>query len=184
MSKNYTEKILSELYTFLEGVKGTEYNDICEAIENANHIFLAGIGRTGYIMRCFAMRLAQLGFRVYWIGDSNTCSARVGDLLILGSGSGETEGLINYIKKAVSLKMKKIVFTTNPQSTLAGHADVLKVLKADTKYQTIRNKKSVQPMGSLFEEALLITLEAIVLDLMERNHITEEYIQKKHANLE
>ena len=110
MSKNYTEKILSELYTFLEGVKGTGYNDICEAIENADHIFLAGIGRTGYIMRCFAMRLAQLGFRVYWIGDSNTCSARVGDLLILGSGSGETEGLINYIKKAVFSKLSFFVW--------------------------------------------------------------------------
>ncbi len=184
MSKNYTEKILSELYDFMEGVKETEYKEICEAIEKADHIFLAGIGRTGYIMRCFAMRLAQSGFRVYWIGDSNTCSAQTGDLLILGSGSGETEGLVGYIKKAVSLGMKKIVFTTNPHSTLAGYADLLKVLKADAKYQSAGNKKSVQPMGSLFEEVLLIILEAIVLELMERNHITEEYMREKHANLE
>lgn len=184
MYRNYINEILSELCDFLCGENVDGHKDICSAIENANNIFIAGVGRTGYIMRCFSMRLAQAGFRVYWIGDCNTCSAKEGDLLILGSGSGETDALVAYIKKAARLKIKKIVFTTDPQSTLGNSADFICVLKADAKYQTLDTKNSIQPMGSLFEEALLITLESIFLELMERNQITEEYLRIKHANFE
>lgn len=43
------------------------------------------------IMRTFAMRLMQIGFRSYVVFDTNTPAIEAGDLLIAGSGSGTTE---------------------------------------------------------------------------------------------
>jgi len=39
-------------------------------------------------------------------------------------------------------------------------------------------------MGSLFEEALFISLEALVIQLMEKRGISEKELKKRHANFE
>ena len=44
--------------------------------------------------------------------------------------------------------------------------------------------KSVQPMGSLFEQGLLLVLDAVILILMERLRLTSEEMYDRHARLE
>lgn len=184
MLENYVKKILEELYNSMNTEEVEDYSDVCRMIEMSDRIFLAGAGRTGYIMRCFSMRLMQAGFQVYWIGDNNTCSAREGDLLIIGSGSGETGSLCVFAEKAAALHVKRIVFTARKMSRLGRVAELTKILNADIKYDSDGEKLSIQPMGTLFEEKLFIVLEAVVLKLMERNHIEEKDMQQRHANLE
>ena len=41
-----------------------------QSICQARHIFVAGMGRSGYMMRAFAMRLMQMGLLVYMVGDT------------------------------------------------------------------------------------------------------------------
>jgi 6-phospho-3-hexuloisomerase len=43
---------------------------------------------------------------------------------------------------------------------------------------------SIQPARSLFEQALLLYLDSIVLSLMESMRISERKIERRHANLE
>jgi 6-phospho-3-hexuloisomerase len=43
---------------------------------------------------------------------------------------------------------------------------------------------SVQPMGNLFEQALLITFDMIIMILRDRQGITLEEMEKMHRNLE
>ena len=66
------------------------------------------------------------------------------------------------------------------------HADaaVAVVIHEDAKFKEDTEKKSVQPMGSLFEEALFISLEALVIQLMEKRGISEKELKKRHANFE
>ena len=135
-------------------------------------------------MKGFTMRLEQAGYEAYWIGDTNTPAAGKGDLLILGSGSGETETLKVYAKKAKELQIPIIVFTTCRESSLHADAAVAVVIHADAKFKEDTEKKSVQPMGSLFEEALFISLEALVIQLMEKRGISEKELKKRHANFE
>lgn len=184
MFAGYTERILEELISCMRESERTDFSDVCSLIDRADRIFLSGVGRTGYIMRCFSMRLAQAGYDAYWIGNVNTPSAHSGDLLILGSGSGETGTLREYASKAKRLGVSQILFTIHPQSSLGGMADQIIEIKASSKYASGKEKQSFQPMGALFEEALLITTEGIVLELMEKNQISESEMQKRHANLE
>jgi len=43
---------------------------------------------------------------------------------------------------------------------------------------------SVQPMGNLFEQVLLIAFDMIVMILRDRIGITPEEMEKRHRNLE
>ena len=45
-------------------------------------------------------------------------------------------------------------------------------------------KTSVLPMGSLFEQSLLIFLDILVMRLMERQKIVSATMFERHANLE
>lgn len=184
MFAGYTRKILEELWACMEAGQRRDYADVCSLVEKAPRIFVGGAGRTGYVMQCFSMRLAQAGFEAYWIGDNNTPSAGKGDLLILGSGSGETGRLKGYAKKAGEIGMKLAVFTAGEKSFVAEKADVTVLLKAFSKYEETEKKNSIQPMGALFEEALFLSAEAVILELMERNGISEAFMQDRHANLE
>jgi 6-phospho-3-hexuloisomerase len=44
--------------------------------------------------------------------------------------------------------------------------------------------KSVQPLGTLFEQALLILNDLIILDLMQRMDVDAAQMAERHANLE
>jgi 6-phospho-3-hexuloisomerase len=43
---------------------------------------------------------------------------------------------------------------------------------------------SAQPMGSLFEQALLLVLDALVMEVMDRKGLSSDVMFQKHANLE
>jgi 6-phospho-3-hexuloisomerase len=43
---------------------------------------------------------------------------------------------------------------------------------------------SVQPMGNLFEQALFITFDAIVMTLRDRKGVTPQEMEARHRNLE
>ncbi len=118
MYTKYISEILQELQECLSSGSTAEFAMIGQLIDQAEKIFVAGMGRTGYVMKGFTMRLEQAGYEAYWIGDTNTPAAGKGDLLILGSGSGETETLKVYAKKAKELQIPIIVFTTCRESSL------------------------------------------------------------------
>ena len=150
MLKEHLKVIVKELQEACDGYDETNDAPIIESIMHSGKIFIAGAGRTGYIMRCFAMRLIHLGFCAYVIGDTEMIAAKSGDLLLIGSGSGETKTLRVYMEKAKQLGMKTVVFTCNRESALAREAKFSCVIRAQSKFQD--GRISVQPMGSLFEQ--------------------------------
>ena len=102
-------------------------------------------------------------------------------MLVAGSGSGETEGLVRQAQKAKRAGAKLAVLTTAPESTLAAMADAVAMVPAPTKE---RAGGSVLPMGSLFDEGLLLACDWLVAHLMEQCGITEAGMKARHANLE
>ena len=77
-------------------------------------------------MRALGTRLMHLGKTVYVVGESTTPSIQAGELLILGSGSGQTSTLLAIAQKAKHQGAKILLFTTNPSSPLANLADQLR----------------------------------------------------------
>lgn len=182
-TNEFAAKIVDELKFSVQQMPDSSGDRLADAILKANRIFIAGAGRSGLMMKAFAMRLMHLGFRVYVIGETVTPGVEEGDLLLIGSGSGETRTLIGMADKAKSLRALVAVLTTQPQSSIAVLSDIVLPLTGAPKDQA-DSKLTIQPMGSLFEQTLLLFLDAVILRLMSRIEQTSTTMYGKHANLE
>lgn len=181
----YAEMILNELNTTLHSIGHEESNAFQEEILKANEIYLAGAGRSGLMMKCFAMRLMHLGLKAFVVGETTTPNIGNGDCLIIGSGSGETESLVVMAKKAKKLGAKLLLITIDDQSSIAKLADVVIVIAAPSpKTKKENNVSSIQPMGSLFEQSLLLSLDTVILGLMSKMKKNSDNMFSRHANLE
>ena len=69
-------------------------------------MFVTGAGRSGLMGKSFAMRMMHMGIDAYVIGETVTSTFTQDDLLIIGSGSGETKSLIPIAQKQKNLEEK------------------------------------------------------------------------------
>jgi 6-phospho-3-hexuloisomerase len=184
--KTNTKNILLELLSNLEKVDEKELEDFAEAILNAKHIFLAGAGRSGLAIRAFSNRLMQLGLKVSVIGDITTTSAVKDDLLIIGSGSGETQSLVVMAHKAKKNDVKIALNTISPESSIGKLADFKFILPGASPKVEDENFKgiSIQPMGSSYEQLSFIIYDAVIMYLMNKLGETVDTMFPRHANLE
>ena len=172
--KNYS-LVTGELSSLADRIDQAEFDKLIDFITTAGHIFLAGAGRSGQMINAFANRLMHLGLDVSVLGEISSPHSHPNDLMIVGSGSGETLRLINQVQIAKKNGVRIALITTAPNSTLAGLADCV---------LTIPAASSVQPMGSLFEQASLLTYDSIVLTLMENLNETSLTMKQRHADIE
>jgi 6-phospho-3-hexuloisomerase len=180
------EQILAEVTACVRQVSAESLAQAGMRIETAPRIFVYGAGRSGLCMRALGMRLMHLGKTVYVVGETTTPSIGAEDLLILGSGSGRTAGLLLLAEKARSRNCKILVFTTAATSPLAELSDNCVVIPAPslTAGGQARVLLSVQPLGTLFEQSLLILCDSIIFALMQRLGIDTAQMLERHANLE
>ncbi|WP_458107771.1 6-phospho-3-hexuloisomerase [Arthrobacter sp. R3-55] len=152
-------------------------------IRAAERVFLAGAGRSGLVLRMAAMRLMHLGLTVHVAGDTTTPAIAPGDLLLVASGSGTTSGVVKAAETAITAGADVAAVTTNPESPLAGLADVLVIIPAAQKTDHGSNL-SRQYSGSLFEQSLFLATEAVFQTLWENTDEPAEQLWLRHANLE
>jgi 6-phospho-3-hexuloisomerase len=177
--------VLAELEQTLGRVDAESVERMVGFLEQARTIFIAGAGRSGLMIRSFAMRLAHLGRSVQVVGDVTTRGMAPGDVLLVASGSGETRGILALAQSAVEKGGKVGVITIFPESSLSKLAECVVVIPAPTpKIRRASPGTSIQPMGTLFEQSLLIALDVMVMMLMEKLGQTSEQMFKRHANLE
>jgi 6-phospho-3-hexuloisomerase len=139
------------------------------------------------MIRSLAVRLMQLGFNAYVVGETVTPAIEPGDLLIIGSGSGETGTLVTIGNKAKKIGVKLAVITIYPDSSLGRLADIaVQITAATTKSDKDSGVKSFQPGANLFEQSLLLLCDAISIRIIGVNRIEESNakLMKLHANLE
>lgn len=166
--------ILSELTEALPGEE-ENFEKLAAALDSAPQIFVTAAGRSLLMVKAFAMRLMHLGYPVHVTGDVTTPALRKGDLLLAASGSGETAGILRTVIKAKDLGAVTALITANPGSSIAREAELVIGLPA---------QKSSQPGASLFEQELLITLDAFIAELMRTKELPPETVYSRHANLE
>jgi len=175
--------ITAELSAMLHLINPAEVDALREAIRRAKRVFITGKGRSGLQMRAFAMRLMHMGFTVHVVDEVTTPAITTDDLLIVGSGSGGTASLVQYVARAKAVGAGIALLTTAPQSPIGTQAElVVQIPAASPKISSAGG--SIQPMANLFEQALLITLDIIVMQLMDELNLTSEQMFTRHANLE
>lgn len=184
--KEKTEAILEELTGNLQYLDDAQLERLVDEILHANRIFTAGAGRSGVAVRAFTNRLMHLGLTVSNVGEICTPHTKPGDLLLIGSGSGETESLTAMARKAKAGNIKIALITMDFGSTIGQMADVVVVLPGVS--PKLRNSgidiKSIQPMGSAFEQMSFLVYDGIVLELMDCTGETSETMFERHTELE
>lgn len=185
MTNNYSiDTIITELQAAADQVVDEQLEQLAEVIIDSGRIFVAGAGRSGLMMRAFAMRLMHLGLDVYVVGETVTRSIDKGDLLLIGTGSGETRSLIPMAEKARSLEANVATLTLSSTSTIGRLADNIVQLPGVPKNQLDQEASTIQPMGSLFEQVLLLVCDTIILKLMHKQTSSGRTMYGNHANLE
>ncbi len=180
--KYYTEAVLDEIKDCLMKITKPEIEALTGQIDPDIRIFCDAAGRSRLQMEGFAMRLAQMGFKVYIVGEPTAPAIEAGDVLVTASASGETPVLVQHSRKAKEIGAKRLLITASPESSLGLMSDSMLILHAQSKTDT--RKVSMQPMGSLFEQCLMLIFDIIVLCLMDKYGISGEDMYEHHANLE
>ena len=182
---DYYPTVLREIEETLGDIDQTKITYFLKQIMDAQRVFIVGVGRTGLVMRCFAMRLMHLGIKVQILGEITTTAVSKNDLLLIGSGSGETGSLVSIATKAHNLGVHILLITINPDSSIGNLAQAcLKIPAPSPKLSNKHEKTSIQPMGSLFEQTLLLTLECITGMIMQEKKMDSDSMFMNHANLE
>jgi 6-phospho-3-hexuloisomerase len=185
MFQEYMQQVLAELAATASELVEDEPMALLGKIEAANRIFIAGVGRSGLIMRGFAMRLMHLGLPVHVVGHVTTPAIGQGDLLIIGSGSGATPSLLAHASRARQEGAGIVLITTTAYSPIGQLADLRLVIPAPTpKAPQASLQSSIQPMASLFEQTMLVMLDTLSILLMARLGVDDQVAFTRHANLE
>lgn len=183
-TRQYANEIVNELTRTVDQIAEAEAEQLVTRILESKKIFVAGAGRSGLMVRAFAMRLMHMGLRAYVVGETVTPNFEKDDLLIIGSGSGETKSLVSMATKAKSIGGAVAAVTIFPESTIGQLADLVITLPGSPKDQADSGTKTIQPMGSLFEQTLLLFYDAVILRLMEKMGWDSQAMFGRHANLE
>ncbi|WP_419882962.1 6-phospho-3-hexuloisomerase [Peribacillus sp. B-H-3] len=180
----YFQTIVDELNRSAAQLPDEEAEQLVNKILESKKIFAAGAGRSGFMAKSFVMRMMHMGLDGYVVGETVTPNFEKGDLIIIGSGSGETKSLLSLAEKAKSIGGTIAAVTISPDSSIASLADIVIKLPGSPKDKTNEDKTTIQPMGSLFEQTLLLFFDAVILRFMEKKGLNTTTMYGRHANLE
>lgn len=195
--KAAAEEIITGIRSSMEELNMREVERLIHLLLDAKDkkIFIVGIGRSGFVARAFALRMMNLGFDVYFLGETITPAAEKGDLLIAISGTGATKMVLTAGTTAKDIGATVIALTSFSESPLGRMADHIVTIKGRTKTgwpkeedylarQLMGEREPLTPLGSVFENNCMVFLDSLVVELMHRMGRTEEDLKRRHATIE
>lgn len=193
--KAAADEILAAAREAISALDPDQIEKMIQLILNAKDkkIFVVGIGRSGFVGRAFALRLMNLGFSVYFLGETITPAATNEDLIIALSGSGVTKMVLTASATAKEIGAKVVAVTSYPDSPLGKIADHVVLVKGRTKIaheedylarQILGEREPLSPLGSIFENNCMLFLDSLIVEIMHRLGKTEEEVRRRHATIE
>lgn len=177
-------KALDELHSVLVAVDKTQEANALDLIAASRRIALYGVGREGLQIKGFAMRLFHLGLHAHVVGDMSVPHLGDGDLLIVSAGPGDFSTVSALIGVAKAAGAKTLCVTAEPDGAAPRAADAILAIPAQTMASDTTVPSSVLPMGSLYEGALYLLFEVLILKLRKRLAVDAASMRLRHTNLE
>lgn len=178
------QRIVGEVAATMDSVSPAAVDSLVSAIRDADRVFFTGVGRVLLSLEAVAKRLAHLGVNTVVVGQITEPAITDADLLIVGSGSGESAIPLAIARKAKQFDAKVAHVGSNPDSSMREFADHFVRIPVQTKLGLDGEVASIQPMTSLFEQCLLLLGDTIALMLIEKEAIDMHTLWRCHANLE
>lgn len=177
--------VIGEIQSALLAADASGIEKLTGDIFSAEKVFLIGVGRVMLSLEAFAKRLSHLGVSAHCVGDITEPAITERDILIVGSGSGESIVPLAIAKKARELGAGKIIHIgSNPDSSMKKYADYMVRIPVRTRLYLEDEIDSKQIMTSLFEQTLLILGDVIALIAVDGRDIDLKSLWHAHANLE
>ena len=176
--------ILSEIETGCAHIDAEAAAALTKEIISAEKVFLIGVGRVLLSLEAFCKRLNHLGIQTVCVGmlDEPACTPK--DLLIVGSGSGETAIPLAIAKIAKKHGARVAHIGSNPQSSIKEFTDVFVRIPVKTKLNLPDEIQSDQIMSSMFEQTLYVLCDSICMMIADQKHLMIHELWQYHANLE
>ncbi len=183
-SHEHPERLIAdEIRAAVEEVREADLDALVEAIASAGKTFVYGAGRSGFMMQAFAMRLGHLGLNAWVVGETTTPAIGHGDLLIIGSGSGQTKTTLAIVEAACARGAKTACLTAHAESPIAQFSDLVVLIPSPVTKVDL-DRPSQQPVGSLFEQCLLVLGDGMVMRLATRLGTNQDEMRARHTKLE
>ena len=181
---NYT-MILDEIHNAMEAVDEKQVESFIDMLLSAEKVFVVGAGRTILSLQAFAKRLNHIGIKTWFVGEINEPAITDRDLLVVGSGSGESVFPVAIANAARKYNARIVHIGSNPKSPLTPITNLFVRIPAKTKLNLADETNSKQIMSSLFEQCLYIFGDAVALEIARRKDISNiKTLWQYHANLE
>lgn len=177
-------QVLDELSRSLAMVSDESADAVAERLIKARKVFVIGVGRVMIMLQAFVKRLNHLGIEAFYVGEINEPAITDEDVLIIASGSGESVVPVAIGKVAQKFHPTIVYIGSNMSSTAANMADLTLRIPCKTKLNLPDELDSAQPMSSLFEQSLLLTLDSLAFVIVQKKNLVIKDLWQKHANLE
>lgn len=175
---------VGELDSVFKRMDDSHIRPLTEAVKSHKRIFTVGAGREGLSTKSFAMRLTHLGKESHWIWDDTTPGIGGSDLLVAACGSGNVDHVCRVIEKARAAGADIALVTAGDGGAAASMADIVTVLPAQAFKAQGDFVATRQPMGNLFEQALYILFDLVVMLAARELGIPPEAMEQRHRNVE
>lgn len=178
------EMVMKELTDVFGMMNDSSIREMIEAIKTHKIIFTDGAGREGLATKAFAMRLTHLGKESHWIWEDTTPAMGPEDLLIAACGPGHIDTIDQVIRYAKTHGTKVITISASESGYSWDEADVKVKLPAAAYRAEGEFVETKQTMGNLFEQALFILYDIVVMMAAEEMEISDEAMVARHRNVE
>ncbi len=177
------QQVAQEIGDVLQGIESAQIDRYIAELQAAETVFFVGVGRVLLALETAVKRLNHLGIRAYTVGALNEPPMGANDLLVVGSGSGESIYPRHIAQCAKAYDARIVHLTSNPASSIAQLADVVVDFHCGSK-ASIGAVSSIQPMTTLFEQSLVVFGDIVCLQIMTERGLSFADVSRNHANLE
>ena len=175
---------VAEMAAVIQRIDEESVKRMVDAIDAARHVSVFGCGREGLQIRGLAMRLFHLGRSVSVVGDMTTPVIGKGDLFLLTAGPGHLATALALAGVARNAGARVMTITAEPAGKVPALSDDVILVPAQTMASDRGQHVSLLPMGSLYEGALFLLFEIVVLQLKKKLGISDQAMRANHTNLE
>jgi 6-phospho-3-hexuloisomerase len=162
-----------EVGVVLERIPAGAAATLGRAVRRARRVYLLGRGRTGLIAETFGVRLAQMGIETHLAGSPMATAIGRGDLLLACSSTGWGAEWARLARR----RGARVAALVGARARFPRGADPR--IRIDA---VARRGGPPLLLGSLFEQALLLFLDAVAAWLMEDLGLTEAHLWRRHTD--
>ena len=178
------DSVIDELVRTLHSIDAGETEQMVEMILSARKVFFIGVGRVMLSLQAIAKRWAHLGIDTHLVGEITEPAFTNEDILIVGSGSGNSLFPVAIAGKAHGIGAKIIHIGSNRNGNVGKYSSLMVRIPVRTKEYLQDELDSIQPMSSLFEQSLLLLGDIVAKIIIDKQGLDLKGLWQFHANLE